>query len=83
MLFRATNLKKNLLWKIVDHETNEAYRSGVEILIQDGSKIAAIVADGKPGLSKLFLVSLFQRCQFYQFQTITPCISKNPKLKAR
>ena len=81
MLFRSTNLKKNLFWKIVDHETNEEYRAGIEILIQDGWEILAIVADGKPGLSKLFPDIPFQKCHFHQFQTVTQCISKNPQLQ--
>lgn len=82
MLFRASNLKKNLLWKIVDHETNEEYRSGVQELINDSWEILGIVADGKPGLRKLFPDIPFQLCQFHQFQRVTQLISKNPKLEA-
>ncbi len=82
MVFRASNLKKNLLWKIVDHETNEEYRSGIQELLDDGWMISGIVADGKPGLGKLFSAIPFQLCQFHQFQTITRYISKNPKLEA-
>ena len=82
MVFRATNLKQNLLWKIVDHETNSEYMSGIEALINDGWEILAIIADGKPGLGKLFPEIPFQLCQFHQFQRITQLISKNPKLQA-
>lgn len=82
MVFRASNLKKNLLWKIVDHETNEEYRSGIQELLDNGWDILAIVADGKPGLGNLFLGIPFQKCQFHQFQSVTQCISKNPKLQA-
>ena len=82
MVFRASNLRKNLLWKIVDHETNEGYRSGIQELINDGWEIVAIVADGKPGLCKLFPDIPFQLCQFHQFMTVTRYISKNPKLEA-
>lgn len=82
MVFRASNLKKNLLWKIVEHETNEEYRSGIQELLNDGWDILAIVADGKPGLGKLFPDIPFQLCQFHQFQTVTRYISKNPKLEA-
>lgn len=82
MLFRAVNLKKNLFWKIVDHETNEEYRAGIQRLIEDGWNILAIVADGKPGLGNLFPDIPFQLCQFHQFQAVTRYISKNPKLQA-
>ena len=82
MVFRASNLKKNLLWKIVGNETNEDYRSGIQELLDDGWEILGIVADGKPGLGKLFPDIPFQLCQFHQFQRVTQLISKNPKLKA-
>jgi DNA-binding XRE family transcriptional regulator len=82
MVFRSSNLKQNLLWKIVDHETNEEYRSGIQALLNDGWGISGIVADGKPGLGKLFPDIPFQLCQFHQFQTVTRYISKNPKLEA-
>lgn len=82
MVFRSSNLKKNLHWKIVDHETNEEYQRGIETLLHDGWEIRAIVADGKPGLGNLFPEIPFQLCQFHQFQTVTRYISKNPKLIA-
>ena len=82
MVFRASNLKKNLFWKIVDRETNEEYRSGIQLLLDDGWGIQGLVADGKPGLGKLFPDIPFQLCQFHQFQTVTQRISKNPKLEA-
>lgn len=82
MAFRSSNLRKNLLWYKVVHETNELYEKGIQELIDDGWTILAIVADGKPGLKKLFPNIPFQLCQFHQFQIITRYISKKPKLKA-
>lgn len=82
MVFRAVNFGKNLLWKIVDHENNSEYRAGIEELLNDGWEILGIVADGKPGLGKLFPSIPFQLCQFHQFQRITQLISKKPKLPA-
>lgn len=82
MVFRSNELKRNLLWYNVLHETNEAYRKGIQELINDGWIIRAIVADGKPGLSKLFPHIPFQLCQFHQFQIVTRYISKKPKLEA-
>ena len=82
MVFRASNLKKNLLWKIVEHESNQEYFSGIQELINDGWEILGIVADGKPGLGKLFPDIPFQLCHFHQFQRVTQLISKNPKLEA-
>lgn len=82
MVFRASNLRKNLLWKITDHETNEQYAAGIQELLADGWEILGIAADGKPGLGKLFPEIPFQLCHFHQFQRITQLISKNPKLEA-
>ncbi len=82
MVFRASNLKENLLWKIVDHETNEEYRLGIQLLLDDGWDIQGLVADGKPGLGRLFPDIPFQLCQFHQFQTVTQRISKKPQLEA-
>lgn len=82
MVFRCPNLGKNLLWYEVSHETNELYRQGIQELIDEGWEIQAIVADGKPGLGRLFPHIPFQLCQFHQFATITRYISKKPKLIA-
>jgi len=82
MVFRSSHLKQNLLWYKVQHETNELYRKGIQELIDDGWQILAIVADGKPGIKRLFPDIPFQLCQFHQFATVTRYISKNPKLEA-
>ena len=82
MVFRASNLKKNLLWCIVDHETNQKYGEGIELLMRKGWKIKMLIADGKPGLGRLFPDIPFQHCQFHLFQIVTRYISKKPKLLA-
>lgn len=82
MVFRSANLKKNLLWLEVSHETNELYRHGIERLMDAGWTVEAIVADGKPGIAGLFPQIPFQLCQFHQFATVTRYISKKPKLLA-
>jgi len=82
MVFRDANTRKNLLWFTVSHETNEKYRDGILELMHDGFEITAIVADGKPGLSKLFPEIPFQMCHFHQMQRVTQLISKKPKLFA-
>jgi hypothetical protein len=82
MVFRASNLKKNLLWYIVDHERNQKYREGIEFLLGKGWRMKMLIADGKPGLGKLFPDIPFQHCQFHLFQTVTRYISKKPKLLA-
>ena len=82
MAFRSANLKKNLLWYEVEHETNELYRQGIQELMDAGWIIEAIVADGKPGIGNLFPQIPFQLCQFHQFATVTRYISKKPKLPA-
>jgi len=82
MVLRASNLKKNLLWYEVNHETNQKYREGIECLLEKGWKIKMLIADGKPGLGRLFPDIPFQHCQFHLFQTVTRYISKKPKLPA-
>ena len=82
MLFRATNLQKNLLWYEVAYENNDYYARGIQALLDAGWIIEALVADGKPGLQKLFPFIPFQLCQFHQFQTVTRYISKKPKMEA-
>lgn len=82
MLFRSADLRKNLLCFIVEHETNDLYKKGIQMLIDDGWVIQAIVADGKPGIKKLFPEIPFQLCQFHQFAAVTRYISKKPKLPA-
>ncbi len=82
MVFRAANLKKNLLWKIVENESNQEYFSGIQELLYDGWDIQAIIGDGKPGLGLLYPEIPFQLCQFHQFQRVTQLISKKPKLQA-
>jgi len=80
MVFRSPDLRQNLLWYEIGHETNELYSRGIQELLDEGWKISAIVADGKPGLGRLFPDIPFQLCQFHQFATITRYISKKPKL---
>lgn len=82
MVFRSADLRKNLLWYEVEHETNELYRQGIQELIEAGWIIQAIVADGKPGIANLFPDIPFQLCQFHQFAMVTRYISKKPKLLA-
>lgn len=82
MLFRSAILGENLLCFIVTHESNELYRQGIQMLIDDGWVIRGIVADGKPGIKSLFPKIPFQLCQFHQFATVTRYISKKPKLEA-
>ncbi|MEI7510583.1 MAG: transposase [Candidatus Peregrinibacteria bacterium] len=82
MVLRASNLKKNLLWYEVKHETNQKYKEGIDLLLEKGWKIKMLIADGKPGLGRLFPAIVFQHCQFHLFQIVTRYISKKPKLLA-
>ena len=36
MVFRASSIKKNLLWYIVPYETNEKYKEGIQFLLDKG-----------------------------------------------
>lgn len=82
MVFRCAERKRNLLWKIVPHETNAAYLAGVRELEAKGWHILGIVCDGRRGLPQLFPCIPVQICQFHQLQIITRYITLHPKLQA-
>ena len=66
MVFRNQQMKKNLYWKYVRHETMEEYRSGINHLLSNGLHITGIVCDGKKGLFPAFDSIPVQMCQFHQ-----------------
>ena len=82
LVAREPNLGQNLYFSVVERENLSEYQNAVFSLQKAGFSVSAIVADGFPGLKKLFPEIPFQKCHFHQFQTVTRYISKNPKLEA-
>jgi hypothetical protein len=83
MLFRAVNLKRNLLWFLIKSETIADYLTGVNRLIEAGFNITGFVVDGRKGVVKaLEKIAPVQYCQFHQKKTIRGYLTKNPKHEA-
>jgi len=82
LLARASNLKKNLVWKQIETEKIVHYQDLWDQLTMLGYKITAVVIDGRAGVRKLFKDIPVQHCHFHQQQTITKYLTKKPKLQA-
>lgn len=84
MVFRCWSRKKNMLWCVVDEETNYDYIVGIKHLEEQGYVIAAVVCDGKKWLCPELktLGYAVQHCQFHMVKTITRYLTKHPKLQA-
>jgi len=81
-VFRSPSMRKNLYFREVQHESNEVYLHGKNVLEASGFTIKAIVLDGRPGVRQLFSHIPVQMCHFHQKQIITRYLTNNPKLEA-
>lgn len=81
MLFKDSQSKDILNYKIVDYETNSGYENGIRELMIDWRKIDAIICDWRRGLLSMFPEIPTQMCQFHQWQIIRRYITKTPILK--
>ena len=81
MLFKDCKSKKILNYKIVDYETNQAYKDWILELEEQWWKIEAIVCDGRRWLLWGFQNTPTQMCQFHQKQIIKRYLTLNPILK--
>lgn len=68
--------------KIVDRETKDSYAECLRTVVSKGFEIQSIIADGFPGLNKLFPDIPFQFCQFHQQQIVRRALTRNPKSEA-
>lgn len=82
MVFRDAYQKKNLYWRYVTYETNILYKDGINLLIQRGWSVRAIVCDGRRGLFQAFPGIPMQMCHFHQLEIIRRYLTKNPRLEA-
>ncbi len=82
MLFKDSKNNKILHYKIVDYETNKAYKEWIMDLEKEWWEIEAIVCDGRRWLLWWFENIPTQMCQFHQKQIIRRYLTLNPILKA-
>jgi len=81
-VFRDSYNHENLYWEYVKHETAAIYKTGINLLQEQGYEILGIVCDGKRGLLTGFPEIPVQMCQFHQIAIVTRYITKKPKLQA-
>ena len=82
MVFRCEKLKKNLLWKIVKHETKELYHQGIVELEGQWWIIKAIVCDGRRGIIGSFGDVPIQMCVFHQMKIMRRYLTRFPRTEA-
>ena len=81
MLFKDAYSKQILYQKIVNYETNKAYKDGINYLLQKWVIIKAIVSDWRRWLLGWFDWIPTQMCHFHQKAIIRRYLTKKPKLK--
>ena len=79
MVFMDNTTKAVLYYAIVSHETNSAYKQGVEHLASLGVDVQSIICYGRRGLRTLFIRTPCQMCQFHQLQIVTRYLTRRPK----
>ncbi len=79
MVFMDNATRMVLHYAIVSHETNSAYKQGVDYLKVLGIDIQSITCDGRRGLRTLFTSIPCQMCQFHQIQIVTRYLTRRPK----
>ena len=79
MVFMDNTTKAVLSYAIVSHETNSAYKQGVDHLTSLGVDVQSITCDGRRGLRSLFTSIPCQMCQFHQLQIVTRYLTRRPK----
>ena len=79
MVFMDNTTKAVLYYAIVSHETNSAYKQGIDHLASLGVDVQSITCDGRRGLRTLFTHTPCQMCQFHQIQIVTRYLTRRPK----
>jgi hypothetical protein len=82
IVFRVPELKRNLYFNAIMHETINEYLKGRIELEKQGFKFKAIVLDGRPGVRNVFSDIPVQMCHFHQKQIIQRYLTLHPKLEA-
>ena len=82
MVFRSRDMKKNLLWYKVSHETVDVYKQWIRELQASWVEVSGIVCDWRRWLLWGFWSIPTQMCLFHQKQIVVRNITKRPKLEA-
>ena len=74
--------KRNIYWSEIARESLDEYRCARDTLESMGFVIKAVVADGKPGLKRLYDDVPAQMCHFHQKAIVTRHLTTRPRLEA-
>ncbi len=82
LVFKDIISKEILTWKHIDSELVFHYKQQLQILLDLGYIVKAIIIDGKRGLYKAFKDYPIQMCHFHQRKTINKYLTRKPRLEA-
>jgi hypothetical protein len=82
LVFKDILSKEILTWKHIDSELVVDYKQQLQVLLDLGYKVQAIIIDGKRGLYKAFKEYPIQMCHFHQRKTINKYLTRKPRLQA-
>lgn len=82
LVVRDHRRKINVYWSEIKSETMAEYQCARDTLESLGFTLLAVVADGKPGLARLFDDLPVQMCHFHMKAIITFHLTRRPKLDA-
>lgn len=81
-VFFSTTLKRAIWWHDVESEHMAHYHFGRKILETKGWEFAAVVVDGRRGLTAVFHDIPVQICQFHQIKRVTTYLTRKPRTDA-
>jgi hypothetical protein len=82
LVFKDILSDEILIWKHIDSELVKDYKQQLNILLNLGYEVQAIIIDGKRGLYKVFKDFPIQMCHFHQRKTINRYLTRKPRLQA-
>lgn len=82
LVVRDPHKSENVYWLEIARETIDEYMCARDTLESLGFVIKAVIADGRPGLKRLYENIPVQMCHFHQKQIITRYLTTRPKLQA-
>jgi hypothetical protein len=82
LVFKDILQNEILVWKHIDSELVFDYKQQLQVLLDLGYNVKAIIVDGKRGLFKAFNSHPIQMCHFHQRKTINKYLTRKPRLEA-
>jgi hypothetical protein len=82
LVFKDIVSKEILTWKHIDSELVKDYKQQLNVLLDLGYEVQAIIIDGKRGLYKAFKDFPVQMCHFHQRKIINRYLTRRPRLQA-